>query len=74
MVVHQLALCDELHPIRAFGHIARNRLDWFSDDSDYIEPLDEDLLFDEEFLAKRSDPKNQEDLVWIKTNIVDRSL
>ncbi|XP_078361855.1 uncharacterized protein LOC144646184 [Oculina patagonica] len=72
MLVHQRAVCNELYPISVVEDIAQNQPEWSTDND--IEPL-QGKTYDQSFPASnlpQSDFTNQQDLAWIKTNIVDR--
>ncbi|KAL9980160.1 hypothetical protein ACROYT_G008709 [Oculina patagonica] len=72
MLVHGRAVCDELYPISVVEDIAQNQPKWSSDN--YID-LVQGKSYDETFSTSnspQSDVANQQDLAWMKTNIVDR--
>ncbi|KAL9980152.1 hypothetical protein ACROYT_G008701 [Oculina patagonica] len=72
MLVHGRAVCDELYPISVVEDIAQNQPKWSSDN--YIDLL-QGKRKDETVPASnlpQSDYTNQQDLAWMKTDIVDR--
>jgi len=71
-MAHRHAVCDELYPISVVIDIAQKEPAWSTDD--YIEPLQQKAN-DAAIPALNlplSDAANQQDLAWMKTDIVDK--